>query len=58
MKVYVVRAADKVWMGTADSPEEAVAYARAKESIFADRYWVADWDANTFIIEPERYTEV
>jgi hypothetical protein len=40
-------------MGNAESPEEAVAYARAKGDIYADRYWVADWDANTFVIEHE-----
>ncbi|HEY1295444.1 MAG TPA: hypothetical protein VGJ60_20390 [Chloroflexota bacterium] len=53
MKTYVVRAAGKTWMGNAESPEEAVAYARAKGDIYADRYWVADWDANTFVIEHE-----
>lgn len=52
MKTYVVRANGKTWMGNAESPEEAVQYARAKGDLYALRYWVADWDANTFTVEP------
>ena len=57
MKTYIVRANGKTWMGNAESPEEAVKYARAKGALYADRYWVADQDANTFTVEPtERST--
>ena len=58
MKTYIVRANGQVWMGNAESPEEAVKYAQGKGDIYAERYWVADWDANVTIVVPERYTEV
>jgi hypothetical protein len=50
VKTYVVRVGDKSWVGNAESPEEAVRYARVKAGIIADEYWVADWDANITIV--------
>jgi hypothetical protein len=44
VKTYVVRARDKVWMGNAEAPEEAVKYAIAKEGLISQQYLV--YDAN------------
>ena len=60
MKTYLVRVGDRFWTGNAESPLEAVMYARARGDLIADEYWVADWDANVTIVpyRPEEYLEV
>jgi len=44
VKTYVVRAREKVWMGNAESPEEAVCYAIARDNLISQQYLV--YDAN------------
>jgi hypothetical protein len=51
VRTYVVRAREKVWMGNAETPVEAVKYAIAKEGIVSDQYLVYDsFELNRWLI--------
>jgi hypothetical protein len=48
LKTYVVQTPNKRFVGNAESPEEVVLYAIARESMIADTYVVYDYDLNRF----------
>jgi hypothetical protein len=51
VKTFIVKIANKDFIGNAESPEEAVLYAIAREGMIADKYVVYDHDLNCFEIQ-------
>jgi hypothetical protein len=50
MKTFVVRVGDRGWMGNAESPDEAVAFAIAYANLLADQYVVYDWNLDRTVV--------
>ncbi|HEY1292913.1 MAG TPA: hypothetical protein VGJ60_07540 [Chloroflexota bacterium] len=54
MKTWIVRVGERGFVGNAETPEEIVLYAIARDGLLADTYVVYDHDLNRFEVPRPR----